>query len=45
MEVRHYKHGYVVGIFIIMAIGILVVTVLTLGGEKKSFTKKFDVKV
>src|SRR6187455_596951 len=45
METRHYKHAFVVGIFIVIAIAILVITVLTLGGEKKSFTKKIDIKV
>ena len=45
METKHYKHGFVVGIFIVIAIAILVITVLTLGGEKKSFTQKVYLKV
>jgi len=45
METKPYKHAFVLGVFIVVAIGILVVTVLTLGGEKKSFTKKFQLKV
>src|SRR5690349_5339686 len=45
METKHYKHSFIVGMFIVIAIAILVVTILTLGGEKKSFSEKFHVKV
>jgi len=45
METKHYKHGFVVGIFIVIAVAILVVTIFTIGGEQKSFEKKFYIKV
>lgn len=45
MEKRKNKNALIVGVFIIIAILIFVVLIFTLGGEKKSFTKKFPVKV
>jgi phospholipid/cholesterol/gamma-HCH transport system substrate-binding protein len=45
MEIRRSKHGLVVGIFTALALAIFIVTIFTLGGEQKSFTKKFPVKV
>lgn len=45
MEVRKYKHSFVVGAFIAIALAIFIVTVFTLGGEKKSFTRKFTAKL
>lgn len=45
MEKRKNKNAFIVGVFIIVAILIFVVLIFTLGGEKKSFTKKFPVKV
>jgi phospholipid/cholesterol/gamma-HCH transport system substrate-binding protein len=45
MEKRKNKNALIVGVFILIAILIFVVLIFTLGGEKKSFTKKFPVKV
>jgi phospholipid/cholesterol/gamma-HCH transport system substrate-binding protein len=45
MEIRRTKNAYVVGVFIVIAIAIFILTVFTLGGEKKTFTKKFPIKV
>ena len=45
MEIKKTKHAAIVGVFILIAIAILLVTVFTLGGEKKTFTKKFPIKV
>ncbi|HVT86606.1 MAG TPA: MlaD family protein [Chitinophagaceae bacterium] len=45
MEVRKTRHAVIVGVFVLTAIAILMVTVFTLGGEKKTFTKKFPIKV
>lgn len=45
MEVRKYKHAFIVGTFILLALVIFIVTVFTLGGEKKSFSRKFSVKL
>lgn len=45
MEKRKNKNALIVGVFILIAILIFVVLIFTLGGEKKSFTKKFPIKV
>ncbi len=45
MEKRKNKNAFIVGVFILIAILIFVVLIFTLGGEKKSFTKKFPIKV
>lgn len=45
MEARKNKNAIIVGIFIVIAIVILLVAVFTLGGEQKTFTKKFPLKV
>lgn len=37
------KHAVIVGVFILLGIAILVVTIFTLGGQKKSFVKSFNV--
>ena len=45
MEKRKNKNAFIVGVFILIAILIFVVLIFTLGGERKSFTKKFPIKV
>lgn len=45
MEARKHKHGFIVGAFIILAVAIFIMTVFTLGGEQKSFSKKFYINV
>ena len=45
MEARKNKNAVIVGFFIVIAIIILLVAVFTLGGEQKTFTKKFPLKV
>lgn len=45
MEKRKYKNAFIVGVFILGALLIFIVLVFTLGGEKKSFSKKFPLKV
>jgi phospholipid/cholesterol/gamma-HCH transport system substrate-binding protein len=43
MSTRQYKRPVIVGIFILVAIAILVVTIFTLGGQKKSFVKSYTL--
>lgn len=38
------KRSVIVGIFVLLGIAILVVTIFTLGGQKKTFVKSFTVK-
>jgi phospholipid/cholesterol/gamma-HCH transport system substrate-binding protein len=45
MEKRKNKNAIIVGVFILVALSIFVVLLFTLGGEKKSFTKKISLKV
>ena len=44
METKRNKNALIVGIFISIALAILVLLVFTLGGEKQTFTRKFPVK-
>lgn len=44
MEVRTNKHAYIVGIFVVIAVAIFILTVFTLGGERKTFSSKVPVK-
>jgi phospholipid/cholesterol/gamma-HCH transport system substrate-binding protein len=37
------KHAVIVGIFILLGITILIVTIFTLGGQKKTFIKSFNI--
>jgi phospholipid/cholesterol/gamma-HCH transport system substrate-binding protein len=43
MSTLSYKRPVIVGIFILFAIAILVVTIFTLGGQKKSFVKSYTL--
>lgn len=45
METKRNKNAWVVGIFIIVGLAIFILAVFTLGGERKTFTKKFPLKV
>ena len=45
MEKRKNKNAVIVGVFILVALLIFVVLLFTLGGEKKSFSKKITLKV
>ena len=45
MEAKRSKNAFIVGIFIAIAIAIFILLVFTLGGEKKTFSKKFSIKV
>ncbi len=37
------KHAVIVGVFVLLGISILVVTIFTLGGQKKTFVKSFSI--
>lgn len=43
MENNKNKHSVIVGIFVLVGIIILIVTVFTLGGQKSTFERKFKV--
>lgn len=43
MKLRHNNRPVVVGIFILVGLAILVVTIFTLGGQKKTFVKSFTL--
>ena len=45
MEERKSKNAIIVGLFVIIAITILIVAVFKLGGEQKTFSSKFPLKV
>ena len=45
MENTDKKKGIVVGIFIFLGIAIFVLGVFTLGGQKKTFVKSFEINV
>lgn len=38
------KHSVMVGVFILLGLAILVVTIFTLGGQKKTFVKSFTIR-
>lgn len=45
MEARKHRHGFVVGIFVMLAIVIFVLAVLTLGSERKAFGRKCYIRL
>jgi len=45
MEIRRSKNAFIVGIFVVVALGIFIVAVFTLGGQHSTFARKFPLKV
>lgn len=45
MEERKNRNAFVLGIFIVAAIGILILVIFTLGGQRNTFSKKFSLHV
>lgn len=45
MEIRQSKNAFIVGVFIVIALAIFTLMVFTLGGERKTFSRKIPLKV